>query len=116
MGKDELKYRAYKFSLEIVKFVASLSKDRITQIIAMQLLKCGTSVGANVVEAQSGTSRKDFINFYSIALKSANETKFWLCLLRDSKISKSNRCLHLLEETVEIAKIIGQSILTMKGK
>jgi four helix bundle protein len=70
--KENLKYRSYVYALNVVKFVASLPKNQMTGIMGGQILRSGTSVGANIVEAQSGTSRKDFINFYSHALKSAN--------------------------------------------
>ena len=81
-----------------------------------QLLRSGTSTGANIVEAQSGTSRRDFINFYSHSLKSTNESKFWLCLLRDAKIGDPVKVKYLLEETIQIANMIAKSILTLKGK
>ena len=115
-SKEGLKYRSYKYSLEIVRFVANLPKIKIAEIIGGQLLRSGTSVGANIVEAQSGTSRKDFINFYSHALKSANESKFWLCLLRDSNIGNITMINSLLDETIQIAKMIAKSILTLKGR
>ena len=114
--KENLKYRSYIYSLEIIKFIAILPKTKIADIIGNQLLRSGTSVGANIVEAQSGSSRKDFINFYSHALKSANESKFWLCLFRDSKIGNQEKIKYLLNETIEIANMLGKSILTLKGK
>ncbi len=115
-SKQNLKYRSYLYSLEIVKFVVALPHSKITEIMGAQLLRCGTSTGANIVEAQAGTSRKDFINFYSHALKSANEAKFWLCLFRDSKTSNRDKVLFLLDETIQIANMLAKSILTLKGK
>ena len=115
-SKQNLKYRSYLYSLEIVKFVAALPHSKATEIMGSQLLRCGTSTGANIVEAQAGTSRRDFINFYSHALKSANEAKFWLCLFRDSKIGNSDKVLLLLDETIQIANMLAKSILTLKGK
>lgn len=114
--KNELKYRSYKFALVIVKLISGLEKNKIAGIIGSQVLRSGTSIGANIVEAQSGSSKKDFVNFYLHALKSANETKFWLCLMRDSKIGTSSEVEKILSEAVEIANILGKSILTMKGK
>lgn len=115
-SKDLIKYRSYVYSLEIVKFIATLNNTNVEKIIGNQLLRCGTSVGANIIEAQSGSSRKDFINFYSHALKSANESKFWLCLLRDSHVGDKDRVLKLLDESIQIANMIAKSILTLKGK
>lgn len=114
--KDIIKYRSYTYSLKIIKFVVQLQHDKVAWIMGQQLLRSGTSVGANVVEAQSGTSRKDFINFYSHALKSANESKFWLCLIRDSGIGDKAKTEELLDETIQIANMIAKSILTLKGR
>lgn len=112
-----VKERAYFFCLKLIKFVDSLnSKDMTTQIIMKQLIRSGTSIGANIVEAQAGSSKKDFANFYTHALKSANETKFWIGLLRDSHKSDKETSNNLLKETREIANILGSSILTLKRK
>jgi len=115
-SKQNLKYRSYVYSLEIVKFVANLSNNKIENILGSQLLRSGTSIGANIVEAQSGSSRKDFINFYSHALKSANESKFWLCLFRDAKVGNQEKVNSLLDETVQIANMLAKSILTLRGR
>ncbi len=80
-----LQKRAFIFSVEIIKFVEKLPKDKAVYIIIDQLLRSATSIGANIIEAQSASSRKDFANFYHFALKSANETKYWLMLLLYSK-------------------------------
>lgn len=88
----------------------------VTQVICRQLLKSATSVGANVVEAQSASSRKDFTNFFQYSLKSANESMYWLKLLKDAKEIDRSELDHLLKETGELAKILGSSILTLKGK
>ena len=61
-------------------------------------------------------SKRDFIKFYEIALKSANETRYWLCLLRDSKLVVENKISSLLDEAKQIADMIGSSLLTMKKK
>jgi len=116
---QQVKYRAYKFSIKIIKFVSNFPNKKIFWIISDQLVRAATSIGANIIEAQAASSRKDFIKFYEIALKSANETKYWLGLLRDAtgidKIDKKE-INELLKETEEIAKILGASLLTLKGK
>ena len=77
--KTNLKQRAYLYALDIIKFIDSLDKkDFSVQVITKQLLRSATSIGANIIEAQSGSTKRDFTNFFSYALKSANETKFWL--------------------------------------
>ena len=113
----ELKKRAYFYALSVIRFIDSLDKrDFSAQIIAKQLLRPATSIGANIIEAQAGSTKKDFTNFFSYALKSANESKFWLGLLRDSGKANKERANSLLSETNEIANILGSSIITLKGK
>ncbi len=114
--RDQLKYRAYRFSLDVIGFSGSVKKDFVVQIILSQLIRCVTSIGANVIEAQASSSKRDFANFFSIALKSANETKYWLCLLRDSGKADREVVSVLLKEADEISKILGASLLTMRGK
>ncbi len=115
--KIDLKTRAYLYALDVIKFIDSLDKkDFSTQIIAKQLLRSATSIGANIIEAQAGSTKRDFTNFFNHALKSANESKFWLGLLRDSDKVDRNKVNILLQETTEIANILGSSILTLKGK
>lgn len=109
--------KAYLFSLNIIKFVDILNKkDFSVQIIVKQLLRSATSIGANIIEAQAASSKKDFINFLNHSLKSANECKFWLGLLRDSKKTSKNKVNPLMQKADELAKILGSSISTLKGK
>ena len=115
--KEELKYRAYRYSIRIVKFASLLPRQKIFLIIIDQLVRSATSIGANIVEAQSASSKRDFIKFYEIALKSANETKYWLGILRDATdTGKNSEINELLEEIKIIANILGSSLLTLKGK
>ena len=115
--KRELKHRAYLLALDVIKFLDSLAKqDFAVQIIAKQLLRSATSIGANIIEAQAGSSKKDFTNFFAYSLKSANESKFWLGLLRDSNKASKEMTNELLQETTELANILASSILTLKGK
>lgn len=117
-GKSNLKLRAYRFSLNIISFVGSLPNQRVFWVISDQLLRAATSIGANIVEAQSASSKRDFIKFYAIALKSANETKYWLCLLRDSNLKglEKAKIKEILNEAIEISKMLASSLLTLKGK
>lgn len=115
--KTELKHRAYLFALNIISFIDSVRKgDLSAEVIAKQLVRSTTSIGANIIEAQAASSKKDFTNFFSYALKSANESKFWLGLLRDSKKGDEKRINILLQEATELANILGSSIITLKGK
>ena len=115
-AKTELSHRTYRYSIKVIKFLDSLPQDVITGVIARQLLRSATSVGANLVEAKGAGSKRDFTNYFTIALKSANETLYWLGLLRDGKKIDSDELRFLLGETKELANILGSSILTLKGK
>ena len=75
--KDEFKNRVYRFALDVIRFVDRLPVEQTSRIISDQLLRSTTSIGANVIEAQAASSRKDYTNFFAHALKSANECKFW---------------------------------------
>ena len=114
--KTELKYRCYYFSIEIIKLVKDLPNEKVYWIISDQLLRSSTSIGANVVEAKSAHSKKDFIKFFEIALKSANETKYWLGLLRDATNIEKNKINKLLKEVEELSNMLGASLLTLKNK
>ena len=114
--KMEFKKRIYNWVLRLIKFIDKLPKDSVCSIMGKQLLRSGTSMLANYIEANSASSKKDFINFFTHSLKSANESKVWLCLLRDTNKGDKKELEWLLNELVEIANIIASSILTLKGK
>jgi four helix bundle protein len=114
--KNEFKKRLYSWVLRLIKFIDKLSKGSVNDVIGKQLLRSGTSVLANYIEANSASSKKDFINFFTHSLKSANESKVWLCLLRDTNKGDKNELEWLLKELVEISNVIASGILTLKGK
>ncbi len=111
-----LRDRTYQFSLEVVKFVNKLPNKRGFWSIGDQLLRSATSIGANITEAKASSSKREFIKYYEIALKSANETEYWLSLLKDSYPLLVKDCETLLIEVREISKMLGSSLITMKGK
>lgn len=112
--KDKLKERAYKFSIEIITFARSLPSSKIDLILTNQLVRSATSIGANIIEAQAASSKKDFAKFFIIALKSANETIYWLNLIQDT-INVDKSTVHkLLKEVTELAKILGASVITLR--
>lgn len=114
--KVEFKKRLYSYVLRLVKFIDRMPKSNVADVMGKQLLRSGTSVLANYVEANSASSRKDFINFFTHSLKSANESKVWLTLLRDTGYGNVPELNWLISEQVEIANILASSILTLKGK
>ncbi|MEK7137967.1 MAG: four helix bundle protein [Patescibacteria group bacterium] len=81
--KSEFRKRLYDWVLRLIRFIDKLPRDSVCSVIGKQLLRSGTSILANYVEANSASSRKDFINFFTHSLKSANESKIWITLLRD---------------------------------
>lgn len=74
------------------------------------------SIGANVIEARNSSTRTEFKRYYEIALKSGNETKYWLCILRDGFDVKDEEIDKLLKECDEVTKILASSIITLKAK
>ena len=114
--KNEFKKRLYIWVLRLIRFIDKLPKDSVSSVIGKQLLRSGTSVLANYIEANSASSKKDFINFFTHSLKSANESKMWLTILRDVSRGDKVEAAWLLKELIEIANIIATSILTLKGK
>ena len=116
-SKNNVKERSFYFSLSVIHFLKVLPKDYILQTIGRQLLRSATSIGANIIEGQAATSKKDFGNYYAIALKSANETKYWLALLKEeTTVDLSEELRKLLQEAYELGNMLGASILTLKGK
>lgn len=81
-NKYELKFRCYEFSKEVVLFINQFAFKRVHYSIIDLLLRSATLIGANVMKGKSGNSIRNLIHFYSIALRSADETKYWLCLVR----------------------------------
>ena len=117
--KKEFKARIYSYILRLVKFLAKLPKSSVNREIVNQLMRSGTSIGANYFEAQGASSKKDYQNFFNYSLKSANESKFWLNILLDIGCvpgSLIEECNWLLQETKELANIFASSVLTMKGR
>lgn len=114
--KADLRYRSYVYSIATIKYLHTLPNTKIYWSVSDQLLRSATSIGANIVEAKSASSKRDFIKFYEIALKSANETKYRLGLLRDATEQRKEPIQKLLTEVEELAKMLGSSLLTMKNK
>ena len=116
-SKTEFKIRVYCYTIDSLKFLSTIPENRTNKIILSQLIRSLTSIGANIIEAKASNSKKDFARYFDIALKSANETKYWLCLLRDLNELKFNLKLEeMLQETIEIANILASSLLTMRNK
>jgi len=105
MSKSIIKDKSYNFALRIIKLAKSLKNEKEYEL-SSQILRSGTSIGANVEEAIGGQSRKDFIAKMFISLKEARETNYWLRLLRDSEIISVKKITPLIIESEEIIKIL----------
>ena len=114
--KIEFNKRLINFSIETIRFCQEIRKEYQCIVIADQLIRSGTSIGANVTEAKSSSSKREYVRYFEIALKSANETKYWLILARECTQKNKEKAQKLLGEATEIAKILSAGILTMKGK
>jgi four helix bundle protein len=103
--------RLLRFGVDIVKLCRILSKNFDNRVIADQLIRSGTSVGANMQEADSASSRKDFINKVTISKKELQETNYWLKIIKGADlINNEKNCIELsrlLQESDELTKIIG---------
>ncbi len=105
--------RSTDFALAIIKFVQTLDLKR-QFVLARQLLKSGTSIGANIAEVLEGQSRRDFLSKMSIALKEARETKYWLFLLNQSNLLSINQ-EYLLSEIEQIYAMLNQIVKTTRS-
>ena len=113
----DIRERTFEFSLRIIRLCQQLEEQPgVARTLSWQLLRSGTSIGANVEEAQAGQSKPDFISKNAIALKEARETIYWLRLLVASKIIPVERLSELLTEANELAKIIGSIIVSAKKR
>ena len=111
-----LRGRCYKFSLDLISLIDSLPNQRSCWIIADQLIRSGTSIGANLIEAKASSSRLEFKKFYEISLKSANETEYWLGLLKDLGKTKKEKIEILLKELREISNMIAAGVIRLKNR
>lgn len=104
--KKDIAERTFKFGVAVIKITNSLPKTPAGFTIANQLVRSGTSIGANVEEAQDGLTRKEFIRSMSIALKEARETRFWLRIVAESGILSTEKTKPILNEAEELIKIL----------
>lgn len=114
--RKQLIQRAFLLARRIISIVDNFPNQRSAWVIADQLIRASTSIGANIIEAQAASSKKDFTNLLNHALKSGNETKFWLALAKDLDKTLVGELEGLLKEVDELVRILGSSIATLRGK
>lgn len=107
MKDNIVQQKSYQFSIRIISLYRYLVYEKKEFVLSRQILKSGTSIGANIEEALGGFSRKDFHAKLNIAYKEARETHYWLRLIKDSGFALPGDCERLLSDCDEILKIIG---------
>ena len=113
-GRD-LRVRTKEFALRIVRMYSALPKTTEAQVIGKQVLRSGTSVGANYREAYRARSKAEFISIVGIALKEAEETAYWLELLEDSGIVSATKLVEMRAEIDELIAIIVATLKTARA-
>ena len=115
MGKYVLREKSYAFALRIVKMVQFLADEKKEYILAKQALRSGTAVGAMIRESEYAESKVDFSHKLQIALKEANETSYWLSLLKDSNYIEPKAYSSIDKDCQELMALLVSSIKTAKG-
>jgi four helix bundle protein len=115
MKENILSDKAYKFALRTVKLYKFICEEHKEYVLSKQILRSGTSIGANIEESIHAQSKTDFIHKLSIAQKEASETNYWLRILRDSDFIKPKLAESLLVDCEEVQKLLTSSIKTAKA-
>lgn len=115
MKQNIIKDKTYQFALKIIHHYQKMRQQK-EFVLSKQLLRSGTSIGANVEEATAAQSRKDFISKMAISSKEARETNYWLRLLRDSKLCGNIDFTDLIRESEEIIKILTSIVKTTQKR
>ncbi|OUR92348.1 four helix bundle protein [Flavobacteriales bacterium 34_180_T64] len=116
MKESILKNKSYDFAIKIVQTYKLICANKKEFSLSKQLLRSGTSIGANIREAEFAQSNKDFIHKMSIALKESNETEYWLSILNDTDFIETKTYTELNSANEELLKMLISTIKTMKAK
>jgi len=109
-----LKSKSYQFAIRIVKLCQFLVKEKKETVLSKQILRSGTSIGAMIREAEFGQSKADFVSKMSIALKEANETEYWLSLLKDTGYLSKEQFISINNDMTQIIKLLISTVITSK--
>jgi four helix bundle protein len=115
MKDNLLSEKSHSFALRMIKLYKFLIQEHKEYVLSKQVLRSGTSIGANIKESVYAQSKIDFIHKLSIAQKETSETHYWLTLLRDSEYIKNNLAESLLRDCDELMRLLTASIKTAKG-
>ena len=112
--KSDLRERCYRFSLSILRLTDSLPAKRSAYVIADQLIRSASSVGANLIEGRAASSRLEFKRYYESAITNANETVYWLSLLRDPRHATTETIEQLHNAAEELTKMLAVGVIKLK--
>ena len=115
MKENPLKDKSYDFAISIVRLSQYLQRDKKEYVLSKQVLRSGTAIGALIREAEFGQSRADFANKMSISLKEANETEYWLCLLKDTDFIRNEQFISLQSDCKELIAMLVSTVKTSKS-
>ena len=113
--QERIEERVYRSALRVVKLVQVMPRGVAGEVLARQLLRAATSIGANVEEAIAAESKRDFTHKMSIAHKEARETHYWLRLVRDAEMFSPERMCDSIQESLEIKKILSATVRTSRA-
>jgi len=117
MNKENIiQEKSFAFAIRIVNLYKYICDEKKEYVLSKQILRSGTSIGANIEEGLGGQSNKDFISKLSVAYKETRETIYWLKLLTKTDFLSKEQADSILEDAEELCKIIAKILLTMKGK
>jgi len=116
VSRNIVQEKSYSFALRIIKLYQWMNLEKSEYVLCKQLVKSGTSIGANVEEAIGGQSDKDFLSKMAIAYKESRETHYWLRLLHDTDFINDKAYLSIIQDCEELLKIIASIVKTMKLK
>lgn len=107
--------KSYTFALRIIKLYKYLVTEKKEYVLSKQLLRSGTAIGALIKEGEHAQSKADFLNKMNVALKEANETEYWIELLRDSDYLSTTESLSILDDTSELIRLLISIVKTTKA-
>ncbi|TZF83084.1 four helix bundle protein [Pedobacter sp. BS3] len=114
MSKGVLNSKSYAFALDVIRFYKFLTSEKREFVLSRQLLRSGTAIGALIREAEHAQSRKDFLNKINISLKEANETEYWIDLLKDSELILLEEYADISQKIKEILRLLISTVKTTK--
>ncbi len=115
-GQPDIRERSFAFAVRVIKLVRALPRDTCGQVVARQIARSGTSVGANVEEAQASHSKKEFTRRMNIARSEARETLYWLRILAETDLITGDRLQDLTRESNEIVSILTAIVKTSRSR